>query len=267
MWRRLGWLSLLLAGCSEVLGFGEPVQLAIPEAATRPDGGGITADAGANPCDRLPPPTFCTRFDSDDWRSEWTRVSSERGSLERTSEEEAFSSPASLRVRVEGTSPAWASANVDFPAFAALPPAIEVAFRVRVDAGNADDRVAVLAEVLTVARPDGSPLRILQLTARQRTVGRLALSVLEVDLSGGQYTDHALVEDVALGQWTELRFQLSRAAEDSLTAHVGGALAFRGPLALRLPEGLPRFTLGVVHSDSASPSWDVRYDDVLVDYR
>lgn len=263
MWRRVGVSALLLAGCSEVLGFGEPVQVA-SDAATSPAPGAV--DAGASPCDRSPAPTFCTRFDREDWRSEWTRVGGERGTLERSADD-AFSAPASLRARVDGLAPAWAAANVDFPAFAVVPRQVEVALRVRVDAANADDRVAVLAEVFTVTSPDRSPLRILQLTARQRTTGRLALSVLEVDPNGGRFSDHALVRDVALGQWSELRFQLSREGGDTLTAHVDGGLAFRGPLSLGIPEGIPRLTIGVVHSDSASPAWDVRYDDVLVDYR
>ncbi len=267
MWRRAGWTVLFVSGCSEVLGFGAPVQVD-PEAAARADAS--ARDGGASLCDRAPAPTFCTRFDALEWTSEWTRTGAHRGWMERTTDD-PFSAPASLRARVDGASPAWAAANVDFPAFAQLPREVEVTFRVRVDAANADDRVAVLSELFTVARVDGSPLLILQLTARLRTPGRLSLSILEVDLPGGTSSDHPLARDLPLGGWAELGFRLSRAssssAQDTMTAHVDGAIAFSGPLALGIPEGMPRFAIGVVHSDSAAPSWDARYDDVLVDYR
>lgn len=281
---RRSWLllaSAACAGCTALVGYGDPVQLAPDakevDAATADAATDVAADgspdaaADAAPyCEsRSPKPTFCASFDGPSYLAGWGSSDTTNVSLAR--DVSTFvSAPASLLVAVDRTGDGGSvngGVAVDFTAFQGRPFMANIAFDVQVEAAAPVGALAVIANPLLIGA-NGGPTYLLQLVCRPLVDGSVSVALVEVTPSTSN-SEHRVSEPFVAKQWA--RFDLSvviaslGTTGNSARLLVDGKVAFEGPLLLPIGTGTPGITLGFATVDSDTTAWAVRFDNAIVD--
>lgn len=278
---------LATAGCTLILGYGDPVEEArvteardaeqesAPPAVDASDASDAGADVGIDApfCETLiPKPSFCSSFDGPSFLSGWADIPTSNVRVERNVMS-FVSPPASLRVALARQNDAGVNGGVgvDFVAYQNKTFVMKVGFDVRVEAAAPQGALAVIATPLLLASADGVPY-ILQLACRPLSDGStVSIAVVEVKPATPPSAEHRSTESLVVGKWSRIDLTIVIASAQTLGNStklvVDGRTAFEGPLLLPIGNGIPSASLGIATVDSDTTAWSVAFDNATIDIR